>query len=113
MSSEAFQNLLTDVRQNWITWNHNKNESYNLEEPNIEDPSMGQSTVIREILNETTVKQLLQFHNIIQFQYIINEFIFFSEQCKIIQSILCGSMNSKFSLLPSIEKWIFHRMRCV
>ncbi|XP_012229500.2 uncharacterized protein [Linepithema humile] len=52
LSPEAFQNLLTDVRQNWIIWNHNENESYDLQEPNVEDPSMGQSTVIREILNE-------------------------------------------------------------
>jgi len=62
LNPEAFQNLLTDILQNWIIWNHNENESYNLRESNVEDPSMGQSTVIREIFNETVVKHLSQFH---------------------------------------------------
>ncbi|XP_020290568.1 uncharacterized protein LOC109858082 [Pseudomyrmex gracilis] len=52
LNSSAFQHLLTDMRQKWIIWNHNPNESYVLREPSVEDPSMGQSTAIREILND-------------------------------------------------------------
>lgn len=52
LSPEAFHDLLTDIRQNWIIWNHTAEESYMLQEPDMEDPSMGQSTAIRQIFND-------------------------------------------------------------
>ncbi|XP_018371737.1 PREDICTED: uncharacterized protein LOC108766737 isoform X1 [Trachymyrmex cornetzi] len=52
LSLEAFHDLLADIHQNWIIWNHNPKESYVLQEPDVEDPSMGQSAAIREILND-------------------------------------------------------------
>lgn len=58
LNSEAYQNLLTNIRQNWIIWNYNSNESYILQESDVKDPSMGQSTMIREIFNDKVVKQL-------------------------------------------------------
>ncbi|XP_039310977.1 uncharacterized protein LOC105200111 isoform X2 [Solenopsis invicta] len=51
LSPEAFHDLLSDVRQHWIIWNHDSEESYALQEPDVEDPSMGQSSAIREIFN--------------------------------------------------------------
>ncbi|XP_071557039.1 LOW QUALITY PROTEIN: uncharacterized protein [Temnothorax nylanderi] len=53
LSPEAFHDLLTDIQQNWMIWNHDPDEPYELQEPDVEDPSMGQSTVIREIFNDT------------------------------------------------------------
>ncbi|XP_018403158.1 PREDICTED: uncharacterized protein LOC108780069 [Cyphomyrmex costatus] len=52
LSSESFYDLLADIRQNWIIWDHNPKKSYVLQEPYVEDPSMGQSTAIREIFND-------------------------------------------------------------
>ncbi|XP_071635748.1 protein Star isoform X2 [Temnothorax longispinosus] len=52
LSPEAFHDLLTDIQQNWMIWNHDPDEPYELQEPDVEDPSMGQSTVIREIFND-------------------------------------------------------------
>jgi len=58
LDPKAYHDLLTNIRQNWIIWNYNSNESYILQEPDVKDPSMGQSTVIREIFNDKVVKQL-------------------------------------------------------
>lgn len=52
LNPEDYHDLLTDIRQNWIIWNYNSNKSYILQEPDIKDPSMGQSTVIREIFDD-------------------------------------------------------------
>lgn len=52
LSPEVLHDLLTDIQQNWIIWNHDPKETYKLQEPDVEDPSMGQSTVIREIFND-------------------------------------------------------------
>ncbi|KAL6430312.1 hypothetical protein ACFW04_007787 [Cataglyphis niger] len=52
LNPEIYHDLLTNIRQNWIIWNYNPNESYSLQNPDVKDPSMGQSTVIREIFND-------------------------------------------------------------
>ncbi|XP_011259093.2 uncharacterized protein LOC105253039 isoform X3 [Camponotus floridanus] len=52
LNPQTYNDLLTNIRQNWIIWNYNSNESYILQEPDVKDPSMGQSTVIREIFND-------------------------------------------------------------
>ncbi|XP_029169317.1 uncharacterized protein LOC114939225 [Nylanderia fulva] len=52
LNPENYHTLLTDIRQNWIIWNYNSNKSYILQEPDVKDPSMGQSTMIREIFND-------------------------------------------------------------
>lgn len=56
LSPEAFHDVLKDVRQDWIIWSYNPEESYILQEPDVEDPSIGQSTAIREIFNDKVVK---------------------------------------------------------
>ncbi|XP_012534778.1 uncharacterized protein LOC105835779 [Monomorium pharaonis] len=52
LSREVFHDLLNDIRQNWIIWNHDSKKSYVLQDPSVEDPSMGQSKAIREIFND-------------------------------------------------------------
>ncbi|XP_014483958.1 PREDICTED: uncharacterized protein LOC106749229 isoform X2 [Dinoponera quadriceps] len=52
LSPELFQQLLTDIRLNWLTWSHDPSKYYNLQEPDVEDPSMGQSAVIRDIFQD-------------------------------------------------------------
>lgn len=52
LSPKRFRDLLTNIEHNWIIWNHNANESYVLQKPDVEDPSMGQSAAIREIFND-------------------------------------------------------------
>ncbi|OAD52136.1 Protein Star [Eufriesea mexicana] len=39
-----WQRYMMDIRRNWILWKYNPNYSYNLENPEIEDPSMGQAS---------------------------------------------------------------------
>ncbi|XP_012148327.1 uncharacterized protein LOC100879131 isoform X2 [Megachile rotundata] len=43
---------LNEIRQRWIVWNHDSSKPYNLEEPEIEDQSMGQASVIRKIFDD-------------------------------------------------------------
>ncbi|XP_011630794.1 uncharacterized protein LOC105422916 isoform X1 [Pogonomyrmex barbatus] len=52
LSPEVFHDILSDIHQNWIIWNYNPKESYILQRSDIEDPSMGQSTAVREIFND-------------------------------------------------------------
>ncbi|XP_070150619.1 uncharacterized protein [Polyergus mexicanus] len=52
LNPEVYHDLSTNIRQDWIIWNYNSNESYILEEPDVKDPSMGQATVIREIFDD-------------------------------------------------------------
>ncbi|XP_032668685.1 uncharacterized protein LOC116842913 isoform X2 [Odontomachus brunneus] len=52
LSPQLFRQVLTDIRQNWLIWNHDPNELYVLQEPNVEDPSMGQSAEIRKIFED-------------------------------------------------------------
>ncbi|XP_017764908.1 PREDICTED: uncharacterized protein LOC108554213 [Eufriesea mexicana] len=47
-----WQRYMMDIRRNWILWKYNPNYSYNLENPEIEDPSMGQASVIRKIFKD-------------------------------------------------------------
>ncbi|XP_029055591.1 uncharacterized protein LOC114882758 isoform X1 [Osmia bicornis bicornis] len=50
--SKSWKPYMTEIRQNWILWKHNSNKPYNLEHPEIEDPSMGQASVIRKIFQD-------------------------------------------------------------
>lgn len=59
LSPQLFRQVLTDIRQNWLIWNHDPNESYVLHEPDVEDQSMGQSAVIRDIFEDKVVKQVV------------------------------------------------------
>ncbi|XP_006612578.1 uncharacterized protein LOC102673642 isoform X2 [Apis dorsata] len=47
-----WQQYITDIRRYWILWKYNPNYSYNLENPEINDPSMGQASVIRKIFKD-------------------------------------------------------------
>ncbi|CAK9797843.1 Protein Star [Anthophora quadrimaculata] len=47
-----WERYLADIRKHWILWKHNPNESYNLENPDLNDPSMGQAEVIRDIFKD-------------------------------------------------------------
>lgn len=51
LNPRVYDALLLDIRDNWIIWNYNPNKSYALQEPNVEDPSMGQSNAIRDIFD--------------------------------------------------------------
>lgn len=50
-----WQQYITDIRRYWILWKYNPNYSYNLENPEINDPSMGQANVIRKIFKDKVV----------------------------------------------------------
>ncbi|KAL0122206.1 hypothetical protein PUN28_007152 [Cardiocondyla obscurior] len=52
LSPEAFNDVVIDIQENWILWTHDPSEPYELQELNVKDPSMGQSTAIREIFND-------------------------------------------------------------
>ncbi|XP_011864126.1 PREDICTED: uncharacterized protein LOC105560011 [Vollenhovia emeryi] len=52
LSPEAFHDLYIDIQQDWIIWSHDPGESYRLQEPDVQDPSIGQSAAIREIFND-------------------------------------------------------------
>ncbi|XP_076169653.1 uncharacterized protein LOC143147854 isoform X3 [Ptiloglossa arizonensis] len=52
LDTEEWERYMEELRRDWIIWKHNPNESYNLENPEIEDQSMGQASVIRKILKD-------------------------------------------------------------
>ncbi|XP_076760564.1 uncharacterized protein LOC143429061 [Xylocopa sonorina] len=45
-----WERYMADIRRDWILWIHNPNEPSDLENAEPEDPSMGQASVIRKIL---------------------------------------------------------------
>ncbi|XP_031828222.2 uncharacterized protein LOC116425123 isoform X2 [Nomia melanderi] len=47
-----WSNYLTELRRDWIIWKHDANWSYKLDNPEIEDQSMGQAQVIRKIFKD-------------------------------------------------------------
>ncbi|XP_076286479.1 uncharacterized protein LOC143212055 isoform X2 [Lasioglossum baleicum] len=50
--SPEWDRYLTDILRDWILWKYDSNKSYNLEEPEVEDQSMGQAQVIRDIFKD-------------------------------------------------------------
>ncbi|XP_076673527.1 uncharacterized protein LOC143371795 isoform X2 [Andrena cerasifolii] len=51
-SSPQWNRYMDELRRDWIIWNHNPNQPYNLEYPDQEDTSMGQASAIREALKD-------------------------------------------------------------
>lgn len=41
-----------EIYQHWVVWEHDPNRPYNLEQPEVEDQSMGQASVIRKIFDD-------------------------------------------------------------
>lgn len=47
-----WERYMADIRRHWILWKHDPNRSYNLDSPQIEDQSMGQASLIRNIFQD-------------------------------------------------------------
>ncbi|XP_011135246.1 uncharacterized protein LOC105180701 isoform X2 [Harpegnathos saltator] len=52
LGPRLFRRLLADIWRDWLTWQHDSNRSYVLQEADIQDPSMGQSAAIRDIFED-------------------------------------------------------------
>ena len=51
-SSPEWNRYMDELRRDWIIWNHDPNQPYNLEYPDQEDTSMGQASAIRKALKD-------------------------------------------------------------
>lgn len=56
---------LSELRRDWIIWKHDSSWSYKLQNPEIDDQSMGQAQEIRKILkNKVISANYIQFPSI-------------------------------------------------
>lgn len=51
-TSSEWKRYITELEQEWIIWKHDPSLPYNLEDPKVEDQSMGQASVIRKMYKD-------------------------------------------------------------